>query len=251
MPTNPKPQENNSAVSVLTELAVEGTSSLVEAHRALLDLAQQENNLVLKGLKRQVSGFAPAAAMADFARRSLDTFIQLQQELLTSTSKQTVQWLEPSSAENPDRGAQLLDFAREGVESFARAQKKFLDAVSEESAKAMSGEQESEIGKADLTDLKQLACDAGNAFLEAQSRLLDIMNQQMNVNVNAANRTAEMISPSQFTPIATLARDSVKSFFDGETALVGSLTKGRQAEKVRSKKKRVSRAPRRREPAAV
>ena len=178
MPTHPKSHENDSALSVLTELAVEGTSSLVEAHRTLLELAQQENDVVLKGLKQKVSSFAPAAAMTDFVRRSLNTLVEMQQDLLTTTSKQTMQWLDSGTATTSDRATQLIDLAREGVEAFARAQKKFLDAVSEESAKAMSGHLGNETTSAERTDLKQLGRDAGNAFIEAQKRLLDIMSQQ-------------------------------------------------------------------------
>lgn len=251
MATHPKDHDNNSAFSVLTELAVEGTSSLVEAQRAFLDLAQQENNVFLKGLKEQVAAFPPAMAMTDFVRRSVDALIEMQQELLTSTSKQTVQWLEPDSGAKPDRAAQVLDFARESVESFARAQKKFLDAVAEESEKAIRGKPEREIEPARLDNLKQLACDAGNAFLEAQKRLLDISGQQMSVSLNAANRTTQLLSPEQLMPVAMLARDSVKSFFDAETALVSSMMKMRQAKEVQPKKKKVSRAAKRRPTVAV
>jgi hypothetical protein len=247
MSMHSKSPAEDSAVSVLTELAVEGTSSLVEAHRTLLDLAQQENDLVLKVLKDQVSGFVPAAATADFLRRNINTLVEMQQELLTATSKQTVQWLELGATSKPDRTAQLLEFAREGVECFARAQKKFLDAVSEESARAMSGKLVADNKVETLTDLKQLGCDAGNAFVEAQKRLLDIMSQQMNVNLNVADRTAGAISPSQLMPVAVLARDTVKSFFDAETALVGSLMKARKTPKVHQKKRRVGRVPRRRQ----
>ncbi len=251
MPTHRKLEQNDSAVSVLTELAVEGTSSLVEAHRTLLDLAQQENNLILKGLKRHVSGFVPAAAMTDFVRRSLDSLIEMQQDLLTATSRQTARWLEPETATTADRTAQLLEFAREGVESFTRAQKKFLDAVSEESEKAMSGKGEVDGEKARLDDLNQLACEAGNAFIEAQKRLLDISNQQMKVNLGAANQATRFLAPEKLVPVAMLARDSVKSFFDAETALVGSLMKVRPAAHSPKRKKKMGRAQRRREPVAI
>ena len=83
-----KPHDERSPMALLTELAVEGTSSLVEAQRALLNLALQENDIILKGVKERVGGFVPAVAMADMVRRSLDTLIGMQQELLTSTSKQ-------------------------------------------------------------------------------------------------------------------------------------------------------------------
>jgi hypothetical protein len=251
MPIDREPEEKDAAVSLLTELAVEGTSSVVETQRTLLELAQQENNLVLKALKERVSGFLPAAAMADFIRRSVDTLIQMQQELLTATSRQTAEWLGSETATVSERTAQLIEFAKEGLESFAKAQTMFLKAVSEESERAMRCKPgDFEKGKM-AVELKQLACDAGNAFLEAQKRLLDIANQQVQVNLNAASRTAELLSPEQLMPVATLAGDSVKSFFDAQAALVSSMIKTRSHEPTAASKKKTSRARRRQQPAAA
>ncbi len=89
MAGQPKPHDDHSPLAILTELAVEGTSSLVEAQRTLLTLAQQENDIILNGVKDRVGSFVPAVAMTDLVRRSLDTLIGMQQELLTTTSKQT------------------------------------------------------------------------------------------------------------------------------------------------------------------
>ncbi len=139
MPTHTKPHEEHSPLDILTELAVEGTSSLVEAQRALLNLAQQENDIILNGVKERIGGFLPAVAMTDLVRRSLETLLGMQQELLTTTSKQTLQWLEMEKAGKGERGTRMVEFARAGVETFTRAQKKFLDVVAQEAAKATSG----------------------------------------------------------------------------------------------------------------
>jgi len=224
MPTHSKPHDERSPLAILTELAVEGTSSLVEAQRALLNLAQQENDIILNGVKERIGGFVPAVAMTDLVRRSLDTFIGMQQELLTTTSKQTLHWLESERAGKNERSAQLVQFAREGVEAFTRAQKKFLDVVGQEAAKATSGKGEHDSKAAKKMELTQLAREAATAFIEAQKRLLDVMGQQMNVNLDATTRTLELMSPSRLLPVANLG-EGVKSFVDAETSLIGSLMK--------------------------
>jgi hypothetical protein len=225
MPTHSKPHDDNSPLAILKELAVEGTSSLVEAQRTFLNLVQQENDIIFNGVKERISGFIPAVAMTDLAQRSLDTFIGMQQELLTTTSKQTIQWLELEKAGKGDRAAHLVDFAREGVETFTRAQKKFLDLVAQEAATA-TGSRKAHDGKATKkTELAQLAREAGNAFIEAQKRLLDVMGQQMNVNLDAATRTMEVMSPSRLLPMARRTGEGVKNFFHAEKSLVGSLIK--------------------------
>jgi len=220
-----KTHDEHSPLAILTELAVEGTSSLVEAQRALLNLAQQENEIILNGVKERIGGFVPAVAMTDLVRRSLDTLLGMQQELLTTTSKQTLQWLESEKAGKGDRAAQLVEFAREGVETFARAQKKFLEVVAHEAEKATSGKKEHDGKPVKKTELAHLAREAGNAFIEAQKRLLDVMGQQMNVNLDATTRAMEMMAPSRLAPMANLTGEGVRDFVDAQTSLIGSFMK--------------------------
>ena len=222
-------------LNILTELAVEGASSIVEAQRALLVLAQQQNEIILNGVKERIGGFPPAVAMTDLLRRSLDTLIGMQQELLTATSKQTLHWVESAEGEPADRTAHLVEFAREGVETFTRAQNKFLEAVAQETANVSNGKPEHEGRAVKKTELAHLAREAGNAFIEAQKRLLDVMGQQMNVNLDAAARTAELVSSSRIVPMTS---DKVKNFFDTETSLLGSFMKSAKPKvDVRAKKR--------------
>ena len=108
MATHSKAHQDNSPLAILTELAVEGTSSLVEVQRTFLNLLQQENDILFNGVKERISGFTPAVAVTDLTQRSLDTFIEMQQELLTTTSKQTLQWLESEQAGKGDRAEHLV-----------------------------------------------------------------------------------------------------------------------------------------------
>lgn len=166
--------------------------------------------------------------MTDAIRRSVDTLIGLQQELLTTTSKQTLQWVESSKAGKNDHMEQLVDFAREGVETFARAQKRFLELISEEAGKATAGKHSHETTPIKKTELAQLAREASDAFIEAQKRLLDVIGQQMNVNLDLTTRSMEMISPSQLLPIATNTGQEVKKFLAMEKSLIASVVKQRK-----------------------
>ncbi len=216
-------KHEHSPLDVLTELAVEGTSSLVEAQRTLLDLAQQENDILFNGVKERIGSFVPGVAMTDMVRRSVETLIGMQQELLTNTSRQTLQWIESEKSGKDDRSAQLVHAAREAVETFTRAEQKFLEVVAQESAKATSGKHLHDDKPAKKTKLAVLAREAANAFVEAQKKLLDVMGQQMNVNLDLSTRSMEMMSPSRLLPMASLTEEGVKNFFNNETALIGSL----------------------------
>lgn len=219
-----------SPLKILMELAVEGTSSLVEAQRTLLDLSKQENEIFFNGVKERITNFIPGVAMTDLVRRSLDTLIGMQQELLTSTSKQTLEWLQSEESGKTDRAARLMEYAREGVEAFTRAQANFLNVVAEETAKATSGKHEAKPLK--KTEMAHLAREAANAFIEAQKRLLGVMEQQMNVNLDAATRTAKIVSPTRLVPMASLTGKEVKDFFDKETSLINSYIKPHKAKPV-------------------
>jgi polyhydroxyalkanoate synthesis regulator protein len=228
MRTHSKDHDGHSPIAILTEMAIEGTSSLVEAQRALLNLAQQENNIVFNGVKERVANFAPGVAMTDLIRRSVDTLIDLQQELLTTASKQTMELVDSTKAGKGTRAEHLMDFAREGVESFTRAQKRFLEVMAQEAAKATSGKHAHEIKPAKKTELAQLAREAGEAFIDAQKRLLDVIGQQMNVNLELTTRSMEMISPSQLLPVANITGEEVKKFFEMEKSLITSVMKERK-----------------------
>ncbi len=225
MRTHLKDPDEQSPLDLFTELAVEGTASLVEAQRTLLNLAQQENDIFFNGLKERIGSFMPGAAVTDMVRRSVDTLIGMQEELLTSTSKQTLEWLEAEKAGKNNRSARLVEAAREAVETFTRTQKKFLEVVAQESAKATSGKHAHDEKPAKKTELAVLAREAGNAFIEAQKRLLDVMGQQMNVNLDLSTRSMKMMSPSRLMPVANLTRDGVTNFFNQEKSLIGSLIK--------------------------
>ena len=213
----------HSPVEILTELAVEGTSSFIEAQRILLNLAQEENGILLNAVKERAGASVPAAAATDLLRRSIDTFIGMQQDFLKITSKQTLDWLEATRKGKMGNG-HLLDLARQSMETFIHAQKKFLDVVGQETAH-MTGGRSEKPRAAHKTELSKLARDASNAFIEAQKKLLDVAGQQMNVNLKIATRTLEWMNPARLLPMANLTGEGIKSFVDAEKTLISTMVK--------------------------
>ncbi len=226
----------NSPVAVLTEMAVEGTSSFVEAQRILLSLAQQENEILLNGLKERVEGFAPAATATDLVRRTIDTFIGMEQDFLKITSKQTLDWLEGASR-GKYVGTHAVDLAREAMDTFVHAQKKFLDVITQETARLTNGKPEKAARPAKKTELTKLARDASNAYIDAQKKLLDVAAQQMNVNLKAAAKTIDLLAPSRLLPLANITGESVRSFVDAEKGLIEHMVKPRTAPKPAARRK--------------
>lgn len=227
----------HSPVPILTELAVEGTANFIEAQRILLDLAQKESEIIMNGVKERVVGSNTATAMTDLVRRSIDTFVDMQQEFLTIANKQAQGWLHDAKAGKPYNRERMVELAREGMENFVHAQKKFLDVIAEETGKA-TADKEDKTGKtAKKTEISKLARESSQAMIDAQKKLLDIAAQQMNVNLQMAGRAGDMASPFRL-PIAKLTGDGVKNFVDAEKALIDTMMKRGVPVKTEAKAKR-------------
>jgi hypothetical protein len=221
-------------------------TNFIEAQKVLLDLAQQQNKIVMTGVKERVGDSATATAMTDLLRRSVETFIEMQQEFLKIAGRQTHTWLEAAKAGKPFKGEELVDLAREGTENFVRAQKRFLDVVAEETRKATGEKREGAGKKVKRTELSELARQATESFIDAQKKLFDVAGHQINVNVKAVGKAVDLVKPFPFVPLADLTRDGVKSYVDASKALLDVMTKRHDGHKHETKVEHRARRPVRR-----
>lgn len=223
----------HSPLALLTDLAVEGTSSFIEAQKILLHLALEENEIMMKGIRDRIARSPQGTALTDLVRRSLDTLLRMQQEFLKTTSKQTLLWLEDVKAGKGLSTRHLVELAEAQVQNFVETQKKFLDVIAQETAKATTARRPPRPrGANQKVELSKLAREATDAFIDAQKSLMDVMNQQVNANLKAATRTLELASPAKFLPVANLAGHGVKGFVGAEKALIESIVKPRKGPKV-------------------
>lgn len=125
--------------AAFTELVGEGVSNLIAVERVLLHLAQRENEILMGAMQERSDKSAPAAAVTNFIRRTIDTYVEMQLHFLTLAAKQADQWVDSAKSGKPFDGKALPELARESVENFVRAQKKYLDVVAEETANLTNG----------------------------------------------------------------------------------------------------------------
>jgi len=186
---------HHSPTAILSEVAGEGMTNFLEAQKVLLDLSKQQNEILMAGVKERIGEQPAAHAMADLLRRSVETFLHMQEEFLKIAGKQTNIWVEAAKAGKPFPGrAPLMELAREGMENFAKAQKHFLDVIVEETAKATGGKHTT-IKKIKRTELSKLARQAAESFFDAQKKLADVAGKQMNANLKTAGKTLELLRP--------------------------------------------------------
>jgi hypothetical protein len=220
-------EAKDSPMKILTEVAVEGSANYIEAQRILLDMAQQENAIITGGIEERVGNYAGAVAMTSVIRRSISTFVEMQQNFLTLASKHTQEWLQSSPDKKTKEATGMAGIAREAMDEFVAAQNKFFDALSEEISARADGKKERAAKKTARTELAILGRQATDSFIDSQKKLLDLAGQQVNVSMQAAGRVLDLKPSARILPMADMAGESVKSFVDAEKALIDSMAKSR------------------------
>jgi len=217
---------HHSPTAILSEVAGEGMTNFLEGQKVLLDLGKQQNEILMTSVKERIGDCPRRLAAIELLRRSVDTFIHMQQEFLQIAGKQTHTWVTAAKAGKPYQPENLVDLAREGMENFVKAQKQFLDVIAEETARATSPKRTETAKKVKKTELSEIARQATESFIDAQKKLVDVAGQQMNANVRNVGKTLELFQPLPFLPLGELSREAVKSYVDAQSALMDVITKG-------------------------
>jgi len=217
-------KEGQSApAQALTEIAGEAISSFIAAQRVILQLAERQNEIVMTGVRERTVAVAPIAAMTGVLRRGVETFIGMNQDLLTTAAKQTDLWIDALKDGKPFDGKGVRELAQEAMEKFIRAQKKFLDVVAEETVAAVEPGRNGKHAR--KTDLGDLARQGAEAFLDAQKKLLDIASQQVAVDIKVSRETLERMNPFSAIRFADITRNTVESLVTAQRALLDAIPK--------------------------
>jgi len=241
---------HQSPTAILSEVAEEGIANFIEGQKVLLDLGKQQHDLLMTSVKERAGDWPAVHAMTDLLQRSVDTFVQMQEEYLKIVGKQTHTWVEAAKAGKPYQPEHLVDLAREATENFVKAQKQLFDVIAEETAKATGGKHAARTGKkANPTELKELTRQVTDSLVEAQKRLVDLAGKQINANVKTAGKTLEVLKPFPFLPFSDLTREAVKSYVEAQKALMEVMVKAPAGAK--AKPERHMRKPVRKEKAAA
>ena len=213
----------HSPTTMVSEAAGEGVENFLEGQKVLLELGKQQNEILLGSLKERIGDCPRRHAAIDMLRRSVDTFIEMQEEFLKLAGKQNHIWVEAAKARKPYQPEHLVDLAREGMENFVKAQKRYLDVIAEETAHAMNGKAAEGGKKAKKTELAEVARQATESFIDAQKKLVDVHNRQVTANVKTAGKVLEMVPSLPFVPLGDLAREGVKSYVEAQRSLMDAI----------------------------
>ncbi len=239
---------HHSPTAILSDFAGEGVANFIEGQKILLDLGKRQNQILMTGVKERIGDWPAAHALTNLVRRSVDTFINSQQEFLKAAGKQAHGWVEATKTGKTYDSGHLVGLAREGMQNFVKAQKEFLDIITEETTKAGGKHRKNGAVKhLKKTELSELARQATESLIDAQKKLADVAGKQVNATVKSAGTALEVLRPFPFVPFAELTRDAVKSYVDAQKALMAAMVRPRHelkhpAKKARRRKKAVARA---------
>jgi len=234
----------HSPTAILNGAAGEGVTNFLEGQKVLLNLGKEQNKLLMTGVKERMGDSPRRHALVDLLQRSVNSFIEMQEEFLKTASKQTHTWVDAAKAGKPYQPQQFIDLAREGMESFVEAQKQFLDIISEGMAQVTGVRQANGAGrKMKPTALSEIARKSTDAFIEAQKRLVEVAGRQLNANVKNAGKAMELIQPFPFLPLNELTREVVKSYVEAQKALMDVVIKHPEGAKTAERARRSPRKP--------
>jgi hypothetical protein len=114
------------------------------------------------------------------------------------------------------------------MDTFIESQKKFLDVVAEE-ARKMDEDAAEPKRHTRKTELTELARRSTAAFVDAQKKLLDLANAQMEANLKTAQETMDAMPTFSTEPLRELTRQGVESFAAAQKALVDVVSTRRHA----------------------
>ncbi len=211
---------HHSPTAVLSEVAGEGMANFIEGQKVLLDLGRKQNELLMGAVKERIGDQPQMHAVTELLQRSVETFIQMQEEFLKIASKQTHSWVEATKSGKPYQPEHVVDLAREGMENFVKAQKHFLDIIAQETVKATSGKHNGVVKKAKKTELSEVARHATETLMDAQKKLVDVAGRQVTANMKSFGKAFELMRPFPFVPFSELTREAVKSYVDAQKALM-------------------------------
>ena len=79
---------HRSPTTILNEMAGEGMENFLEGQKVLLDLGKEQNEILMTGVKERIGECPRRHAAIDLLRRSVDTFIEMQEGFLKIAGKQ-------------------------------------------------------------------------------------------------------------------------------------------------------------------
>lgn len=203
-------------------LAEKGVENLAAAGKILLDLAADETAIAVDGLKEGLPLPTAAGTLAEVARHRVDTFVEMQKNLLDATASQARALANTLREEGKVQPVvHLAELARRGITGFVESEKKFLDLASQEVTAATKGDKRAHKPPRDRIEvLTKAAREGAEKYIDTQKKLFELALEQLE-NTRKAGREQYKAARKEMSPsFGELTEKSVKNFVAAEKSLL-------------------------------
>ena len=208
--------------SLISGWARQGVESFVAAQKILLDLAAQENALLIGMAREQFSrpGFRPGVSMAGIAETGVKNLTTAGKILLDLAAGETALAVDgvKEGLRLPVAAGAMADVVRHRVDTFIEMQKHLLDATAEQAHAIAESYREGEEVLA-ATKMTELARRGIEGFVESEKKFLDLAAQEVSAATKGGKRTGK--PPRERMEVLTkVAREGAEKYIETQKKLL-------------------------------
>lgn len=207
--------------SLLTGWARQGVQSFVAAQKILMDLAAQENALLIGMMREGLSkpGARLGASVAGLAEKGVENLAAAGKILLDLAADETAIAVDglKEGLRLPAAAGTLAEVARHRVDTFVEMQKNFLDATAGQArAFAESFREEGKVLPA--AHLAELARRGVVGFVESEKKFLDLASQEVTAATKGDKR-AHKPPRDRIEVLTKVAREGAEKYIETQKKL--------------------------------
>jgi len=212
----------------------QGVDNYVATQKTLLDIAVQQNTLLVNAMK-QGFGMTVPPVLTDLAGRGTKAFLESQRAMLDMAAHQNklgLDLVKNMAGSNRPFVNEMADMMERGTQTFVDAQKRLIE-FAEQQTEAAS-KRTSEPGEpvpSPLTQITDLSRQGLESFVEAQKRFLDMIAQEAASATNRWKERAEArasAAPATAAPASDLmgmARQSFENYINLQRQFAETITR--------------------------
>lgn len=222
MPAREKRPAPETSPSLLTGWARQGVQSFVAAQKIIMDLAAQENALLIGMLRERLSkpGGELGASVAGIAEKGVKNLTSAGKILLDLAADETALAVEgmKEGLRLPAPAGAMAEVVRHRVGTFVEMQKNLLDATAEQAHAVAESYREGEKFMA-AAHVAELARRGIEGFVESEKKFLDLAAQEVSAAVKGEKRASKP-AKERMEVLTNMAREGAEKYIETQRKLM-------------------------------
>jgi len=206
----------------LTGWARQGVESFVAAQKILLDLAAQENALLIGMVREQFgkTAFKPVASVAGIAEAGVKNLTSAGKILLDLAASETALAVDgvKEGLRLPVAAGAIAEIVRHRVDTLVEMQKNLLDATAEHAHAVAESYREGE-GVMAATNVAELARRGIEGFVEGEKKFLDLAAQEV-TNATKGGKRPTKPPRARMEVLTEVAREGAEKYIATQKKLL-------------------------------